>query len=123
MITLTTPAQINSVLGGSAPVSYGKLVLTPVTIDPVALTIAGTLRLTSVGSPDMQPIVGRMNFRSDGSNGVLEVEVAQLDFYRRIRVEGAQHAAVLNIIGTVQGSIESGLVNLGVIAGTQGGGV
>jgi hypothetical protein len=120
MITLTTPAQINSILGGSAPVGYNKLVLTPFQMDPVALTITGTLRLTSSGAPDMQPILGRLNIRSDGSTAVLEIEVGQLDFYRRIRLEGAQNTAALTIITNAQNAIEVGLINLGVIAGVQG---
>lgn len=119
MITLTTPPEINSVLGGTAPVAYNKLVLGPFTLDPVTLAsgVRGTVRLTSTGSPTMQPITG--NLFINASTGVLTIEVAQLDFYRQIQLSGAQLTSVQNIITNAQNSLEAGLVSLGVIAGTQ----
>lgn len=117
MITLTTPAQINSVLGGNAPVGYNHLVLAPFSMDPMALTVTGSLRLTSTASPDMQAITG--NLRINASSGELVVEVQQLDFYRRIQLSAGQITSVRNIISNAQNALESGLVSLGVIAGTQ----
>ena len=119
MITLTTPAQINSVLGGNAPVGYDKLVLTPFTITPLDSSISGKLRLTSTTNPEMQEIVGSLQIRS----GELVVEVGQLDFYRRIQLSAAQITSVTNIIRNAQNGIESGLVTLGVISGVQATGV
>lgn len=117
MITLTTPAQINSVLGGNTPVGYDHLVLAPFTLDPMGLTIRGTLRLTSTAAPSMQAITGRLDINA--STGVLEIEVQQLDFYRRIQLSGPQITSVTTIISNAQNSIETGLINLGVIAGVQ----
>lgn len=117
MITLTTPAQINSVLGGNAPVAYNKLVLTPFTMTPLDGSITGRLRLTSTTNPEMQEIMGSLQIRT--ASGELIVEVAQLDFYRRIQLDSAQLNSVSNIIRNAQNSIESGLVTLGVVAGTQ----
>ena len=51
MITLQTPPSINSVLGGNVPVSYNKLVIAPFTMDPVGLSITGTLQLSSTSVP------------------------------------------------------------------------
>src|SRR5688572_7241082 len=100
MITLTTPAQINSVLGGNAPVGYDKLVLSPFTMDPVQGTVHGTLRLTSNASPDMQAITGTLSI----VGSTLIVEVAQLDFYRRITLSAGQRTSVTGIIANAQAS-------------------
>ena len=117
MITLTTAAQINSVLGGNTPVGYDHLVLSPTTMDPIANTVHGTLRLTSTAVPEMQAITGTLNINA--SSGVLIVEVSQLDFYRRVQMSAGQISAVIAIIRNAQNALESGLVSLGVIAGTQ----
>ena len=119
MITLTTPPQINSVLGGSAPVGYDKLVLGPFQLDPVALSngVRGTVRLTSSANPAMQPINGTLSI--DASVGVLTIEVGQLDFYRKVQLSGAQLTAVNTIISNAQTALENGLISLAVIAGTQ----
>lgn len=117
MITLTTPAQINSVLGGNAPVAYDHLVLSPVNHDPLALTIRATVRLTSTAVPDMQPILGSLT--ANASTGKLEIEVAQLDFYRRIQLSAPQLAAVNTMIANAQNAVEAGLISMGVIVGTQ----
>lgn len=121
MITLTTPAQINSVLGGNTPINYDKLVLSPFTLDGVSQTINGTLRLTSTGTPSMQPILGSVRMTVPGSE--LVIEVPQLDFYRRIVLSSGQNNALLAQIESAQAAVENGFVTLGVIAGTRTSGV
>lgn len=121
MITLTTPAQINSVLGGNAPIAYNKLVLAPLTMDGVNQTIAGTVRLTATASASMQPIVGTLRISVPAAE--LVIEVPQLDFYRRIVLSSAQNTAVLGYIEAAQAQVEGGLISLGVIAGTRTAGV
>jgi hypothetical protein len=120
MIALATPPQINSVLGGNVPVGYDKLVLSPFTLDPVAQSISGTLRLTSTSAPQMQPVTGWLSINVPTSELVLEVK--QLDFYRRIVLSAAQNNSVLSIIANAQNALESGLVSLGVVNGTQSSG-
>ena len=117
MITLTTPPQVNSVLGGSAPIAYNKLVIGPFTLDPIAMTVSGALRLTSTGSPEMQPITGTLQITT--ATARLEVAVDKLDFYRRVALTGPQNTAAMDIIRNAQNALESGLINLGVIAGAQ----
>jgi hypothetical protein len=119
MITLTTPTQINSVLGGSAPVAYDKLVLSPLSHNPIDQTITGTIRMTSTAQPDMQAIIGSLNLWVQASQGVLEIQVQQLDFYRRIKLSAGQIASVMAMISAAQNAVEAGLVGLGVIVGTQ----
>ena len=121
MITLTTAPQINSVLGGNAPVDYNKLVLGPFTLDPVTSTVSGTIRLTSTSVPAMQAIKGTLTITI--AQGLLKIEVAQLDFYRQIQLNVNQINAVNAIIADAQNSLESGLISLGVIAGVQTAGV
>lgn len=118
MITLTTPPQITSVLGGSTKVGYDKFILSQVVHDPVAQTINGLVRLTSTAAPTMNPIPGR--FRLDGL--ILEIEVEQLDFYRRVTLTTQQRDAYRQWITTSQNEIEAGFVALGVIQGVQSSG-
>lgn len=121
MITLTTAHQINSVLGGSAPIAYNKLVISPFQLDPVNSAVNGTLRLTSTSNPDMQAITGSLTINT--ASGVLVIQVEQLDFYRRIVLTTGQRTTVNNIIANAQNALEAGLVSLGVVAGTQAAGV
>lgn len=117
MITLTSPANINSVLGGNAPVAYNKLVLGPFTMDGVTQTITGTLRLTSTTVPTMQPITGNVRISVPGAEAI--VEVPQLDFYRRIVTTSPQNTAILAQIEAAQAQLENGLISLGAIAGVR----
>lgn len=121
MITLTTPRDINSVLGGTAPIPYNKLVLSPFTMDGVGQTISGTLRLTATSAPTMQAIQGTV--RISVPSAEIIIEVPQLDFYRRLVLSSAQNTAILAQIETAQTQLENGLVALGVIAGVRTPGV
>jgi hypothetical protein len=121
MITLTTPAQVNSVLGGNTQINYDRMVIAPMSLDPVGMTITGRVRLTSSANPDMPSIDGSLAINC--GTAVLEVTVERLDFYRRVRLTSPQNDAVMTIIRNTQNSIESGLINLGVVAGVQAAGV
>ena len=100
MITLTTPAQVNSVLGGNSPVSYDKLVVGPFTFDPIGMVVNAKLRLTSTASAAMPPIGGTLTITT--GTAVLEIAVERLDFYRRVVLTGPQNDAVMHedVIGT-----------------------
>ena len=119
-ITLTSPAQINSVLGGNVPVSYDKLVISRLNFDPVLMTVKGGLSLTSTAAPEMQEITGSLTILTASAR--LEISVEQLDFYRRVALSGPQNAAVMTIIRDAQDALEGGLISLGVIDGTQASG-
>lgn len=115
MITLTSPAQINSVLGGNVPVAYNRLVLSSITFDTALGSVSARVSLTSSASPTMQEIRGTLQI----SEGRLEIAVQQLDFYRRVNLTAPQQAAVQTIIDNAQNALEGGLISLGVIAGVQ----
>lgn len=119
MITLTTPPAIKTVIGGSTTTTYDKLILSQITYDTVARTVNGLIRLTSTAAPDMTPMSGR--FKIQGT--LLEVEVEQLDLYRRVTLTAGQRDAVYGYITAAQSQLENGFVSLGVIAGIQADGV
>jgi hypothetical protein len=120
MITLTTPSQINSILGGNAPVSYDKLVVSPMNFNPVDQTIVGQIRLTSTADPAMDAVTGSL--RVDVSKSELLIDVPQVDFRRRIVLSAGQKTSVLSMIESAQASVENGLVALAVISGTRSAG-
>ena len=121
MITLTTPPQINSVLGGTATVNYDKLVIGPFSLNPLTSTISGSVRLTSTANAQMQPIMGTLTISVP--NGLLTIEVVQLDFARQIQLNASQINSVNTIIANAQNALESGMITLGIMAGAQSGGV
>jgi hypothetical protein len=121
MITLTTPPEINSVLGGNTPVAYDKLVIAPFTFDPVGLMINANLQLSSTTVPTMQVIRGTLQINT--SNGQLTIEVPQLDFYRKISLSGGQLTSAQTVVTNAQNALEAALVTLGLIAGVQSAGV
>ncbi len=120
MITLTSPSEVKSVLGGTGTVAYDKFVLAQINYDTVAMTLNATVRITSTGTPDMQPIQGRL--QASLATGKLEIQVDQLDFYRRLSLTGPQSTALEAQIRGSQDALESGLISLALIAGVQAAG-
>jgi hypothetical protein len=121
MITLTTPPAINAVLGGNSPVNYDKMVLSPLSLDPVAQNMSAAVRLSSSTNADMQVIAGTLLISA--STGILEIRVEQLDFYRRVVLNATQRTWVTDQLRASQNAFEAGLVSLGVVSGTQANGV
>lgn len=117
MITLTTPQAVKAVLGNGTTVSYDKFVLSKIIYDTVAMTVEGTIRITSTSAPDMQPIMGRLSVNTGTAK--LEIQVDQLDFYRRITLTGPQNTSLQTTIRNAQNEIEAGLITVAVVAGTQ----
>ena len=119
MITLTTPPEIKTVIGGNTTTNYEKFVLSQITYDTPAKTVNGLIRLTSTTAPDMTPMIGR--FKIQGLT--LEVEVEQLDLYRRVTLTAGQRTSVDDLITAAQSALENGFVSLGIAAGVQSAGV
>ena len=116
-ITLTTASQVNTLLGGSSTVAYDHVVISPLTFNPVNNTINGTVRLTSSTEPDMDVITGSLVI--DNGTGSLLIDISQLDIRRKMQLSPAQILSVQGIMNNSQDSIESGLIGVGVIDGTQ----
>ena len=119
MITLSTPPQVRSVLGGASTVDYDRFVLSQIVYDPPAGTINGLVKITSSAAPTMNPIMGRFKI----AGAILEIEVEQLDFYRRVSLDTNAQNAVAGYISSAQNALEAGMVSLGVVAGVQSSGV
>lgn len=120
MITLTTPRSVNTVLGGSSTVSYDKFVITSINYDVVnkitnaAIVISSSTDATQTGIPG--------TLRIDNGAAVLEIQVSQLDFFRRVTLTGPQNTSATALITNAQNALESGLITIGVIAGVQSAG-
>jgi hypothetical protein len=117
MITLTTPKAVATVLGGSATVNYDKLVMMNATYDIIALRISGQLKLVCSADGSQQPIFG--TYTIDAAASTVTVTFSQLPFQRTIALTPAQVTTVDGWITTAQNQLESGLISVGEIAGTQ----
>ena len=116
-ITLTTPALVNTILGGNTLVGYDHAVLSPITFNPVSNTINASIRITASLDPDQDVITGSLLINT--GTGLLTLEVQQLDIRKQQQLLPGQITATLNIMSNAQDALESGLVSLGVVDGTQ----
>lgn len=121
MITLTTPPQVNSVLGSAASTAYDRFVLSNITYSPRNKTLTATIELVVSVDAQMSAISGSMT--ADINTKYLQISVPQLDFFRRILMTNPQLTTIQTWIDAAQAQVESGLVTLGLIAGTQAAGV
>lgn len=116
-ITLTTAPQINTILGGNTLVSYDHVVLSPINFNQESNVINAGVRLTSSSDPNMDVIQGRLLI--DTSAGTLTFTVEQLDMVRKMNLSAGQITAANLIKSDAADALESGLISLGVVAGTQ----
>ena len=118
MITLTTPAKVNSVLGGNALINYDKFVLASISYDTVNKVTSAQIAISSSANTEMQSVTGTLTINSVTAR--LTISVPQLGFYRQVVLTGPQNTFVVdNVIRATQNALEGGLVTLGVIAGVQ----
>ena len=116
-IALTVAPQINTVLGGNTQVSYDTVVLSPVTFDQYQNRVSAKVRLTASGEPDMDIIQGSLEIFV--GQGKLVFTVPQLDIVRKMTLSGAQITAVSGIMSDAADALESGIISVGVVDGTQ----
>lgn len=121
MIILSVAMNVRSVLGSTETVPYDKMILDNIRLGTVTQTAFATVRLTCSTLPAQQPIDG--NLTINASEFWLELQIIQLDFFRRITITTGQATTLLNMIRDCQNDIESGLITLGVVAGLQSTGV
>lgn len=120
MITLTTPPAVVNVLGSAATIAYDKLVATVVNVDVANRTITGTLTLTPSANAQQTPVRG--TYKIFVAVPSMEVEVAQLDIFRKVTLTGPQQAAAQTVIDDLQTDVENALISLGFAAGTRSSG-
>lgn len=120
MITLTLAETVKTQIGGSGTVSYERVVLSPITFDPVERTIKGRVRLISTSLAAAEVVFGAFEILL--GPGVLTFRMDQKGVARRVELSGAQITAAQNILNDAQNALESGFISLGVIPGTQSAG-
>ena len=116
-ITLTTPASLNTILGGNTLVDYDHVVLSPLNFNPVENTVSSTVRITASGDPEMDVVIGSLSINV--GQGKLTFQVPQLDMVRKMQLSAPQITAIQTIMSNAQDALESGLISVGVIAGVQ----
>ena len=119
MITLSTPPQVKTVLGGAGSVSYDKFVLTQIVYDTSLRTINGLGKLSSSTNTDVPVLDARYKF----AGPILEIDVERLNFLARVKMDAAAQAIVQEYITNAQNAIEQGMIALGALAGTQKNGI
>jgi|JI10StandDraft_1071094.scaffolds.fasta_scaffold02807_25 hypothetical protein len=119
MITLSTPPQLKTVLGGAGSTAYDKFYLSQIVYDTDRGTINGLGKMTSTTSPDAPVLDARYHI----SGGILEIDVERLNFLARVKMNAGALAAVAAMIAAAQSALEQGMIDLGALSGTQKAGV
>jgi hypothetical protein len=122
MITLTTPPQVNTVVGGSMLVSFGKFVISPFRFDALNKRVDASIVITSTTDPQQSNLSGNLTIDYN-TGGSLLLAIDQLDIRRRINLTAGQINAIAAVVNSAQDSLEAGLISLGLVAGTQSSGV
>lgn len=123
MITLTTPIQIPSVIGSSAKTGYDKLRIVSILADPFSLTINAQVQIL-VSTNTSAPIVdGTLNIVATGASPLVTIQIPNLDIFSSFALAGANLTTVQGWISTLQNNIESGLISINLVSGTQSPGV
>lgn len=123
MITLTTPKPVPIVLGGSATVSYDKLVVTSINYDTISKQISGSVRITCTADAAQTPLTGTFSILPQVSPATITLSVSGFPFNRTLNLTAGQVTSVLGWFDTVQAQIESGFITVGEVAGSQSAGV
>lgn len=121
MITLSTPIQVDSTLGGASTISYNQAEVVQIYADPLAQTITGTVRLKSSSNAAAPIIIGSLSILTNNTVGT--ISIPNLNINIPVSLTNAEQTTVQGWITTLQNSIESGLISLGVVSGTQATGV
>ncbi len=123
MITLTTPAAVPGELGASSSNSYAKLRIVQIVADPVTQTINARIELIDTANSNLPILPGTLSIITVGNSPVVNISVPGLNIQSVASLTAAQQTTVQGWITTLQNSLESGLVAIGLIAGAQSAGV
>lgn len=122
MITLTTPAQLATVLGGTTKTNYDRFEITAIAYDLIAQSVSGMCRLVCSGNASAAPVPG--SFFIPVANGLLmTVSLPTLPFLASITLTPAEQVAVQGWITAAQNTVEQGIVAVGAVTGTQASGL
>jgi hypothetical protein len=119
MITLTTPPTIATQLGGSSPAAYAKLRIVNIVADPVTQAITASIQLIDTANSNLPMLTGSLSVVTQGNSPMVAISVPALNLSSDLPLTAAAQTTVQGWITTLQNSIESGLVSLSLISGTQ----
>jgi len=123
MITLTTSINVPSELGSAATTAYNKLRIVSITADPNTLAINALVQLLVSANAAAPIISGNLSIITTGPTPTVSIQIPSLNFYSGFALSGASLTAVQGWINTLQNNVESGLISISMVAGTQSTGV
>jgi hypothetical protein len=120
LIILTNPIQVKSSLGGSATVGYDKMVVFNITADPVSNIINAQVKLVVSTDSTQPPLLGSLVINPGQSICILTID--RVDFFRTFNIASSV-SVVSGWVTSLQNNIETGLVSIAAVTGTQSGGI
>lgn len=119
MITLTTPISVPNRLGSNSTTAYDKLRIVSINSDAVSMSINAQVQLLVSANPSQPIISGSLMIVATGGSPVCTIQVPTLNFYAGVALSGAQVTTIQSWITTLENNIESGLISIVLVAGTQ----
>ncbi len=116
-ITLTTPIQQLSILGGTATTSYDTVRVVGINLDTVTNVITAQVQIVSSAVPSAPALEGRYVVSPGTLAATLSVET--LRFQQSKVLSGAQASAVATTVLGIKNQVEQSAITFGLIAGTQ----
>ena len=117
MITLTTALQIVSGLSGSS-VAYNKIKITSIQFDLVGQGLTANFSIVVSTDGSKPPIQGTLVIATTPTPGA-QISIPQLSIDQQFAITGPQATAVQGIMSDFQNTLETALINQGVVTGTQ----
>ena len=116
-ITLTTPIQQLSVLGGTATTAYNTARVTSITLNTVTNVITAQVEIVSSAVPSAPALEGTYTLEPGSLRASLSVET--LRFQQSKVLTGAQASAIATTVLGIKNDVELSAITFGLIAGTQ----
>lgn len=121
MITLTNPIKIIDSIGGTATLNYDTLRIMNIVADPVSQSINATVQIRASSNANAPLIIGSLALITQG-NPLGTLTIPNLGIFITINIS-TDVSTIQGWITTLQNNIESGLVSIGTITGTQSTGI
>ena len=116
-ITLTTPIQQLSILGGTATTSYDTVRVTVISIDTTSNIITARIQILSSAVPSAPSLDG--TYTVDPGTLRATLEVGTLRFQQSKTLTGAQAGAVATTVLGIKDQVETSAITFGLVAGAK----
>jgi hypothetical protein len=103
-------------------VGYNKLRIVSINADPFSMTISAQVQLMVSSTPAQPWIYGSLSIVATGATPACTLQIPNLNFNATVSLAGANLTAVQGWITGLQNNIESGLISIAEVAGTQSSG-